>query len=146
MFGWFGQKPKRRLYPGSATLGKDSVDVVSEYGAILEKHEAMSICDASALPQPKDQMKLALKTVLKRTTDRNLRSAFEVAFVSLADFQDGVGPTPFRFALPDPSNISKEAIAENSMYLKLMAKVEEERAQLSTELDAFISAQAAAEQ
>jgi hypothetical protein len=146
MFGWLKGKPIRRLYPGSPTLGKDALAIVAEYGAILERLDGMSICDASQLPQSKDDMKLALKAAWRLTSDENLRDAVEVAFVSLSRFRDGIGPTPLRFILPDPTNITKEHLAAGEVYLKLSKQVQDEMGQLSAELDVFTARQKTAKQ
>jgi hypothetical protein len=134
-------KRKRRIYHGSPTLWKDAVDVVSDFGALLEGQDAMAIYDTSQLPQPKEEMKLALKTAWKLTSDPTVKSAIEACFITFSHFRAGIGSKPVQFLLPDPANITKESLAAGEMYLKLSQEVQEETAQLSAELDAFIAHQ-----
>jgi len=68
-------------------------DVVSEYGALIEKYP-IAILDASMLPIPKKQMKVALKAAYAQVTSPELHHHLEVGFILLSQFQEGVGPTP----------------------------------------------------
>ncbi len=68
-------------------------EVISAYGALLETYPGF-IMDIAMLPRPKSQMKILLKTFYGLTSDPKLQSLLTEGFMSLADFQDGVGPNP----------------------------------------------------
>lgn len=68
-------------------------EVIETYGALLEDYPS-SILDSSMLPVPKPQMKAILKTAYRETRSEQMRRHFEVGFMFLSLFQDGVGPTP----------------------------------------------------
>jgi hypothetical protein len=54
------------------------------------------------LPLPKPGMKTALKQAWLQTKDAHTRNQLEVSYVTLANFQDGVGRTPCQpVQLPD---------------------------------------------
>ena len=139
LFRWL--KGKRRIFPGSATLRKDAIDVVSDFGTLLEAQDAMAIYDASLLPRPKEEMKLALKVAWKLTSEPGVKNAIEAGFTALSHFRTGIGSKPIQPPFPDPNNITEEWLTAGEMYLKLAQKVQEETAQLSAELDAFIAQQ-----
>lgn len=51
-----------------------------------------SVADIKELPYPKDEIKLATLVMLKVTNDSELREHLKFAYISLADWQAGVGP------------------------------------------------------
>lgn len=70
-----------------------AAEVMSAFGTLLEKHPG-SVMDVSMLPRPKAEMKVLLKTFYGLTSDPKMQSALTMGFMSLADFQDGIGPNP----------------------------------------------------
>lgn len=69
-------------------------DVVSAYCHVLDGLAPVPGCvaDVSELPYPKETIKEALRWRLQRTTDEDFRDTLKVAYVALADWQEGVGP------------------------------------------------------
>lgn len=69
--------------------------VVADFGEVLAVRAPVpgSVADVDELPYPKDQIKLAILITLKVTNDPELREHLKFAYVSLADWQDGVGAT-----------------------------------------------------
>ena len=71
------------------------LQVISDFGQFLEANPSGgNICDASELPHPKEEILDAIFLQLVAVEDENLRSALEVAAITLADFQEGVGSEP----------------------------------------------------
>ncbi len=68
-------------------------DMIGAYGALLDKYPGF-IMDVTMLPQSKLKMKVLLKTLYGLTSDPKLHSLFTEGFMSLANFQAGVGSDP----------------------------------------------------
>lgn len=83
MFGWF---------KNSSPLTTKALDAIGHLSELTENYP-LHVLDISLLPMPKQQLKAALKEFW-RASSRPQRLAFEVGYVSLANFQDGVGPKP----------------------------------------------------
>jgi hypothetical protein len=84
-------QPKRS--PEMTPAPKTVDEVISAYGALIEKHPA-AIMDVAMLPAPKKQMKVLLKALYAKATTTELQNHIEVVFTLLSQFQEGVGPTP----------------------------------------------------
>ncbi|MFQ5829534.1 MAG: hypothetical protein ACE5JD_10320 [Candidatus Methylomirabilia bacterium] len=86
----FGDKQKPA--PSSST---EPHIVVADFGEVLATRVPVrgSVADVDELPYAKDQIKLATLIMLKVTNDPQLREHLKFAYVSLADWQAGVGPT-----------------------------------------------------
>ena len=69
-------------------------DVVTAFCYALEHFAPTPGCvaDESELPYPKETIKQALLWRMHRTSDADFRDSLKVAFVALADWQEGVGP------------------------------------------------------
>lgn len=69
-------------------------DVVSAYCYVFEFHAPVPGCvaDVAELPYSKQTIKDALRARLLVTSDTNFRDSLKVAYVGLADWQEGVGP------------------------------------------------------
>ena len=73
----------------------DPETVLQDYGIVLGRHapEPGWVGDAAALPHPKPRIKKALVIALRSMQDPHMRSQLKKAYVSLADWQEGVsGP------------------------------------------------------
>lgn len=67
--------------------------VVAEFGEILARGPAPgSVGDVQSLPYPKEEIKRSIIQILSTVTDPQLREHLKFAYVSLADWQVGVGP------------------------------------------------------
>lgn len=86
MFSWL-----KKTFPREQPM--QVADVLSAYGALLETQD-YAVKDVSLLPVSKTKLKALLKSLYARTSNAELKSHLEVAFMSLSMFQDGVGPTP----------------------------------------------------
>jgi hypothetical protein len=69
-------------------------EIVAAFGEVLEKHDPgpTAVADVKLLPYPKDDIKRAILAVLTATADMRLREYLKVAYLSLAHWQEGVGP------------------------------------------------------
>ncbi|HWR77167.1 MAG TPA: hypothetical protein VN283_08165 [Thiobacillus sp.] len=87
----FGRRSTEEL---AERLIERSREIVSAYGAILETGPVPgTVADTSELPYPKDAIKIALVTLLTLTKEPSLREHLKLGYVSLADWQTGVGPS-----------------------------------------------------
>lgn len=70
------------------------LDILDRYGALIETDgPSGEIIDESVLPYPKTEIKVALCLALSSATaPEDLRSAYRVGLVLLAQYQPGVGP------------------------------------------------------
>ncbi len=143
MFGWLRGNRQRRLNLKSPTLSADIGNAVADFGALMEKAGAMSIRDTSALPLPKEDMKIALKLAWKFSPDDQTRRAIEGLYPVLAWFREGIGPTPINAEFPDPDKITKEILSASAKYLALASEARREMSELSSEIEIFISGEAA---
>jgi hypothetical protein len=86
--------------------------IVNEYGAVLASKKAM-INDVSGLPYPKIQIKAALILAIAATEDKVMRSNLRSSYISLADWQQGIGMGPNQFdalkANPSDADLLKAA-------------------------------------
>ncbi|MFI4869434.1 MAG: hypothetical protein ACHQDD_08795 [Steroidobacterales bacterium] len=77
--------------------------IVSAYAdALRAKHSIAA--DASSLPYPKKRIKRAILFVLATSSDPAAREQLRSAYVSLADWQEGIGPGPYAFDIT-PSDV-----------------------------------------
>jgi len=69
-------------------------DVVSAYCYVFEFHAPTPGCvaDVAELPYAKQTIKDALQARMLKTVDADFRDTLKVAYVGLADWQEGVGP------------------------------------------------------
>ncbi len=63
------------------------------------------------MPYPKPVIKAALIAAISATKDAKMREQLKASFVSLADWQEGVGPGPYPF---DTTKTKKEDILSMS--------------------------------
>lgn len=82
-----------RRTPDAPMPHQRAQEIIQKYGAILENGAPAPGCvaDASKLPFSKGQIKEALVIGLKATTDTKMKEMLKVAYIQLADWQDGVG-------------------------------------------------------
>jgi len=76
--------------------GPDVERILHAYAAAILSRKSV-ISDASELPYPKATIKAALIAALSVTKDPKMREQLKSSFVSLADWQEGVGPGPYPF-------------------------------------------------
>ncbi len=87
-----------------AILAAGVEKIVHAYSAAILARKSM-ISDISELPYPKPVIKGALLAALSLTTDAKMREQLKSSFVSLADWQEGVGPGPYPFDTTDTAKI-----------------------------------------
>ena len=68
--------------------------VVADFGEVLATRAPVpgTVADVTGLPYPKEQIKRSIVIMLAATTDSQLREHLKFAYVSLANWQVGVGP------------------------------------------------------
>jgi hypothetical protein len=87
-------RPREQAQP--AITNEEVELVVNMYGALLARRAAGLgiIADASELPYPKRTIKAALQIAIRQTSDSQIKEQLKVGYISLADWQEEVGPTP----------------------------------------------------
>ena len=75
--------------------GPDAETVLQDYGVVLGRSAPQPgyVADAKSLPHPKPRIKEALVVAMRSMQDPHMRSQLKKAYVSLADWQEGVGTT-----------------------------------------------------
>jgi hypothetical protein len=109
--------------------------VISKLGALMETWPGEFV-DASLLPLPKDELKVALREVWRVVPDQRMKQSIEVSYLHLRHFQDGVGPAPVCFA-PRPEAPANEQVDQMGLWLDWMHKTADEADALKAELDAL---------
>jgi hypothetical protein len=98
----FGHPPPSTTKKMSAS---DVEEIVHAYSAAILARKSI-ISDVSELPYPKPVIKAALLAAISLTPDAKMREQLKVSFVSLADWQEGVGPRPYPFDTTDTAKIA----------------------------------------
>jgi hypothetical protein len=131
MFGWFSS-PKKQP-PNAKAILESSIDAVSKLGELMETYPGFML-DASVLPRSKDEMKAAIKLLWAAFPQQ--RDVLEVGYLSLANFQAGIGNKPVPLTLPqtlDPTRIISSIDNTMSWMNRQVLEMEE----LHRELIAF---------
>ena len=117
MWGWLkrlGSSSQETLDRGDDILvrniraARHRIQVIQDYGKTLGEHAAKSghFWDVNLLPHKKEDILDALSMEIVIMDDADKRGQLEVAAVSLADYQPGVGQQPMFILGVDLSNIS----------------------------------------
>jgi hypothetical protein len=114
--------------------------IVNDYGAAMESRKS-TFADASELPYPKAVIKRALVAAMAIHTEGKMRELLRGSYVSLADWQEGVGPGPHPMEAAmkiEDIRASAEAVrAASPSYMEISAKVIAEMKVLMAELKAL---------
>lgn len=116
--------------------------VVADFGECLEKRAPVpgSVADVSELPYQKDEIKVAILLMLKAIKDRQLREHLKFAYVSLANWQAGVGAKHQGLDITklDRSKsaleLAKEVVGRHEEMEKWQPKIKAEQEALIAEL------------
>jgi hypothetical protein len=119
-----------------------SEKIVQDYGAVLGSAAPGPGCvaDARKLPHPKQRIKQALVFALRMTKEPQMREQLKVGYISLSDWQDGVGDAPVGIDLTnvdpnaDPVELAKRIASQGAAAEKWMPKVKAEQEALKVEL------------
>jgi hypothetical protein len=130
----FGSDIPSRSHLMSTT---EAEKIINDYGAaMMARSELFS--DASALPYPKGKIEEALIAGIAATQDAKARDMLMGAYVTLADWQDGIGPGPhspdFRQRLGENILATAKRIADAPSLTELPEKVAAEAQTLIAEL------------
>jgi len=113
-------------------------EIVEAYGKLLETcGDAIGIRDASGLPYPKQDIKRALRAVLRAPAHQLLQSILRRSYVLLANWQDGYDQPEETGAVVNVADECSDAIAQSCPDIgqdDWQAKVEAERVVLRREL------------
>lgn len=111
--------------------------IVNDYGAAQMSRNS-TFADASELPYPKPVIKRAMIAVMSITQDAKMRELLKSSYVSLADWQEGIGPGPHlletAMAIEDVRASAGAVCAASPSYMEINAKVIAEMQALMAEL------------
>jgi tetratricopeptide (TPR) repeat protein len=130
---------KRKIKAGASKseITRDAASkAISRYGALME-HMGTSFVDASLLPLSKAGMKQALMVGWKNTDDKHMKAMIEIGYLSLSNFQEGIGNKPIDCKLPPDVDPAK-TIAIMEPWLKWSKTVRAESDALLVEWYEFI--------
>ena len=117
--------------------------IASDYGAVLASSAAPApacVADARKLPHPKEDIKKALVYALRLVEDPQMRSALKICYISLANWQEGVGDTDvgLDFRKIDPNadihELAKWVTSHASAWQNWLRKASAERESLVADL------------
>jgi len=116
--------------------------IVQDYGAVLASAASAPGCvtDARKLPHPKERIKQALVFALQMTKEPQMREQLKISYISLADWQEGVGDATVGIDLTkrdpnaDPFEIVKRITSQGAVAEKWMPKVKAEQEALKAQL------------
>jgi hypothetical protein len=122
--------------------------VVADYGEFLEKRTLTPgiVADVAELPYPKGEIKTAIVVMLSKVNDSQLKEHLKSAYISLAEWQQGVGSTQKGIDFTQLSNFKSDADKDKAIaaYADEMNRwkiwqpiVEAEREALIAELKTF---------
>lgn len=93
-----------------------AAEAIAAYGELLERYPT-AIIDSAMLPVSKTNMKILLKSLYAATQSPEQKNFFEVGFIFLSNFQDGVGPHPIATP-PPPKDIRAMSTADKTNFEK----------------------------
>jgi hypothetical protein len=116
--------------------------LVQDYGAVLGSSAPAPGCvaDVRNLPHSKERMKQALVFALRLTKEPQMREQLKSGYISLADWQEGVGNERVGIDLTkmdlnaDPLEMAKRIASQGSVMEKWTPLVQAEREALKSEL------------
>ncbi|MGE0109199.1 MAG: hypothetical protein AB7S81_05460 [Bdellovibrionales bacterium] len=148
--GWIGiilvffvwVRKKIRSTPSTLAADNQVQTIVQSFGETLEFKAPAPGCvaDANELPYPKKQIKEALLTAIKMTKDPAMKQHLKVGYLSLADWQEGVGKTHLgmdaaKYLGEDVQAAAKQVLADHAEGEKWMNMSNKELQSLQKELD-----------
>ena len=125
---------------------KVAAKIVQDYGAMLMSTGAPPpgcFADVRKLPYAKDRIKEAIAFALGSTPDPQIREHLKIAYLSLADWQEGVGDTIVGIDTSpgamgsDPRELAARIASQATELQRWKPKADAERAALATDLSRF---------
>ena len=106
-----------------SSLPRDStIEVIEAFGMLMERYPT-AILDAAKLPRAKQEMKRIFMDAWRKVADQKLRTAMEIYFAHLGQFQEGVGDTPVEFEIPGELRATaKQVLAGDPAAIESMRK------------------------
>jgi hypothetical protein len=135
--------PTKTEQPSAGTLAPAVAEkIVQDFGAVLASAAPAPGCvaDVRKLPHSKERIKQALVFALRMTKEPQTREQLKIGYISLADWQEGVGDAAVGIDLtnidpnPDPVELAKRITSQGAAAEKWMPKVKAEQEVLKAEL------------
>jgi hypothetical protein len=113
--------------------------IVNAYGKALSSKKS-GVADASELPYPKTRIKAALLAAIRAIPDASMRDQLKAGYVSLADWQDGVGTDALAFesamkvSSGGPLQVAKRIAEAGPAYMEIQGRIVAEATKLAGDL------------
>jgi hypothetical protein len=128
--------------PGVSTANEFEA-IIHAYSTALTSAAGRLVMDSSELPHPKERIKGALAFALRHTSDASMKSQLRAAYLSLADWQPGIGDVGEAVTravteanLTDDVRLGAARIVRaGAPFQRWLPIIEAERKQLVTELE-----------
>lgn len=101
-----------RVSEAAATSATNPWEALPRLRDLMQRHPC-AICDASSLPLPKLEMKIALKVAWDLAASDAQRAEIEAGFLHLSQFQEGVGAEPINGDFPATADPAESAALIN---------------------------------
>ena len=124
-----------RISETAATSSTNPWEALPRLRDLMRRHP-FAICDASSLPLPKAEMKIALKVAWDLAASDAQRAEIEAGFLHLSQFQDGVGAEPIEGDFPATADPAESAALINR-WVPWSELCQEDKWSLWVELVAF---------
>ena len=106
----------------SSLLPVSTIEVIEAFGMLMERYPT-AILDTAKLPRAKQEMKRIFMDAWRKVGDQKLRTAMEIYFAHLSQFQEGVGDTPVEFEIPGELRATaKQVLAGDPAAIESMRK------------------------
>ncbi|QYZ66994.1 MAG: hypothetical protein HPY30_13990 [Gammaproteobacteria bacterium (ex Lamellibrachia satsuma)] len=131
---------------GSVDLPSNNIEtIVQEYGGVLENSAPAPGCvsDSKNLPYSKQEIQQALIAALNLSTDPQIKEHLKTGYISLADWQDGVGDSDIGLDVStldmsqDTQALAKAVLEQSEGSEKWNVLVRQEQEVLKQELQAL---------
>jgi len=106
------EKPVEPRASEATTSATNPWEALPRLRDLIQRHH-LAICDASLLPLPKDEMKIALKVAWDLAASDAQRAEIEAGFLELSQFQPGVGAEPIAGDFPATADPAESAALIN---------------------------------
>ena len=143
--GIFDRLFRRATPPAAASMMStaEAEKIIHAYGAAMTSRKSL-YADAAELPYPKATIKMALLIGIAATQDKKARELLKTGYVTLADWQEGIGPGPHNLDVVERPGETIQALAKRvsetaPAYVELGKKVTKEMEGLLAEINSIES-------
>ncbi len=138
----FGRTKDNQQHTSAGMTHEVAEKIIQDYGVVLESFAPAPGCvaDVRNLPHSKERIKQALVLALRLTKEPQMREQLKIGYISLADWQQGVGKGTVGIDLTKmdldtvPLEMAKRIASQEKAMEKWAPLVKAEQAALKAEL------------